>query len=281
MSGVQGEAFGINDECYKVSKPVLLEFFNTELALNVTKIEQCGTGAVYCQIVDKIYPGTFQLGGVKWNAKSEYEYMDNYKILNGAFRKNGIQKNLEVDKLAKCRLLDNTEMCQWIKKYFELHYSGQEYDPISRRNGQDLHYILGGNKISGPVKAGTKPAATTASYNRPATATQKPRPAGTTAKFGGAAKNNSAEVATLEKQVAELSSNNQILDKEREFYFSKLRLIEEMIQKNGLEALPVCDTVLKILYAGEDEEMDIDGTGNLVITAGGQTIVHKVEKDVI
>lgn len=61
--------------------------------------------------------------------------MDNYKILNTAFRKNGIQKNLEVDKLVKCRLLDNTEMCQWIKKYFEIHYSGQEYDPVSRRGG--------------------------------------------------------------------------------------------------------------------------------------------------
>ena len=29
------------------------------------------------------------------------------------------------------------------------------------------------------------------------------------------------------------------------------------------------ETVLKILYAGEDEGMDIDGNGDLVITAGG------------
>ena len=29
------------------------------------------------------------------------------------------------------------------------------------------------------------------------------------------------------------------------------------------------DTVLKILNAGEDEGMDIDGNGELVITAGG------------
>ena len=114
------------------------------------------------------------MGAVKWNAKSEYEYMDNYKILNNAFRKNGIQKNLEVDKLVKCRLLDNTEMCQWIKKYFELHYSGQEYDPVARRNGQDLHYILGGAKVAGPTRGGAKPTtsyASSSTQNRPPTAT--------------------------------------------------------------------------------------------------------------
>ena len=54
-----------------------------------------------------------------------------------------------------------------------------------------------------------------------------------------------------------------------------------MIQKNELENHPLCDTVLKILYAGEDEEMDIDASGNLVIRAGGQEIVHKVDKEAI
>ena len=39
--------------------------------------------------------------------------------------------------------------------------------------------------------------------------------------------------------------------------------------------------MLKILYAGEDEEMDIDATGNLVIRAGGQEIIHKVDKEAI
>lgn len=51
-----------------------------------------------------------------------------------------------------------------------------------------------------------------------------------------------------------------------------------MIQKNGFEEDPLGDTVLKILYAGEDEEMDINGDGNIVISAGGQTLVHKIEK---
>jgi len=193
--------------------------------------------------MDKIYPNTFNFGAVKWNAKFDYEYMENYKILNNAFVKNGVQKNLDVDKLVKCRLLDNTEMCQWIKKYYELHYTGNEYDPVGRRKGQDLHYILGGNKVAAPPKVSEKKptekigGGTTAPAMRPATGTgpktfAKAPTSGP--KFGGASAaaaitGGSASVSKLEQQVTELQNNNQILDKEREFYFSKLRLIEEML----------------------------------------------------
>ena len=52
-----------------------------------------------------------------------------------------------------------------------------------------------------------------------------------------------------------------------------------MIQKNGLDTHPDCDMILKILYAGEDENMDIAANGDLVIKAGGEEVVHKVKKD--
>ena len=51
-----------------------------------------------------------------------------------------------------------------------------------------------------------------------------------------------------------------------------------MIQKNGYEQDALGDTVLKILYAGEDEEMDINQEGDLIIKAGGQELIHKIEK---
>ena len=229
--------------------------------------------------MDKIFPGTFNFSAVKWGAKNEYEYVDNYRILNSCFRKNGVQKNLDIDKLVKCRLLDNTEMCQWIKKYFELHYSGQEYDPIARRNGQDLHYILGGAKVGAPSGGAKKSAAP---YRPPANNASTAVKTGTT-KFGGASGaaggKSKGEFDLLEKQVAELSNNNQILDKEREFYFGKLRLIEEMLQKNGVETHPLADSVLKILYAGEDEEMDVIANGDLIIKAGGQEIIHTMDTE--
>ena len=123
----------------------------------MSKIEQCATGAVYCMVIDKIYPGTFNMSKVNWQAKFDYQYMDNYKILNIAFKKNGIQKVLDVDKLIKAKYQDNLELCQWLKKYYDLHYSGTEYDPVARRNGVDMHYIMGGNKVAAPAKTAAKP----------------------------------------------------------------------------------------------------------------------------
>lgn len=51
------------------------------------------------------------------------------------------------------------------------------------------------------------------------------------AKAGGASGASKAEIEGLNNQIAELKVNNEVLDKEREFYFGKLRLIEEIIQK--------------------------------------------------
>lgn len=41
------------------SRTELLQWLNDLLQINYSKIEQCGTGGAYCQIMDSIY-GTFQ-----------------------------------------------------------------------------------------------------------------------------------------------------------------------------------------------------------------------------
>lgn len=99
----KNESYGITSGVYSVSRTVLLDWLNDILQLNITKIEQCATGAVYCQIIDCLYPGTFKMSGINWKAKQDFEYMDNYKILQNAFRKNGITKVLNVDMLIKAR----------------------------------------------------------------------------------------------------------------------------------------------------------------------------------
>lgn len=60
---------------------------------------------------------------------------------------------------------------QWLKRYFDLNYNGEEYDAVGKRKGQEFYYIGGGaqkagiSKPSGGVK---KPAASAASKPKPA-----------------------------------------------------------------------------------------------------------------
>lgn len=73
----------------------------------------------------------------------------------------------------------------------------------------------------------------------------------------------------MEDQVSELKMNNDTLDREREFYFGKLRDIEEMLQKRGLDQDPLGSEILKILYASEEEQVTVSDKGELTITQAG------------
>ena len=252
--------------------------------LQLAKIEQCATGAVYCAVLDALYPGTFPVKRVKWQAKHEHEFVENYKVLQQAFDKNGIKRHIDVAKLIKTRYLDNLEFCQWLKAYFDKNYNGEEYDALGRRNNQDLHYILGGGKVGAPPahKIRTQPTTTapratasgaSAAASSGAASSTGPRQtrvagAATGGIGGGAA--GGAKVKELEGTVQELRLQNDTLDKERDFYFTKLRDIEMLLQGRPMEPGPGHDLsqdILKILYAAEDEKVDVSATGELTITA--------------
>ena len=69
--------------------------------MRLAKIEQCATGAVYCCVLDALYPYSFGFGKVKWQCKNDYEFVENYKILQQAFDKNGIKRHIDVAKMIK------------------------------------------------------------------------------------------------------------------------------------------------------------------------------------
>ena len=59
------------------------------------------------------------------------------------------------------------------------------------------------------------------------------------------------------KQIDELKLQNSPLEKERDFYFRKLRDIEILLQARGGEQNedPIAQDILKILYASEEEKV--------------------------
>ncbi len=132
---MSGDSIGMMEGAFFVSRGDILAWLNDLLQLNLSKIEHCATGAVYCSVLDALYPGTVQVGKIKWNAKHDYEYVENYKVLQQAFAKNDIKRHIEVDKLTKAKYQDNLEFCQWLKRYFDINYNGQPYDALARRKG--------------------------------------------------------------------------------------------------------------------------------------------------
>ena len=85
---------------------------------------------------------------------------------------------------------------------------------------------------------------------------------------GGAGAIAAADTKALQAEVSDLKMNMDTLEKERDFYFAKLRDIEMLMQVNPSQANPLTENILKILYASEEEKVHIEEDGTLIITGG-------------
>merc|ERR1719342_120187 len=63
-----------------------------------------------------LFPGSIQVKKVKFNTKLEHECINNFKVLQVAFKKMNVDKIVPVDRLIKGRFQDNFEFLQWFKK---------------------------------------------------------------------------------------------------------------------------------------------------------------------
>jgi len=139
------------DSAYFVGRKELLEFFNDLLDLNLTKIEQTAPGGIACQLMDLIFPGSIPLSKINWAARSDYEFIQNYKLLQVAFTKQNVQRHIDVDKLIRAKYQDNLEWCQWLKAFYEQSGSapGEDYDARAVRErgkgGKQYNAQFGGS----------------------------------------------------------------------------------------------------------------------------------------
>mmetsp|Transcript_46298 Transcript_46298/g.84750 ORF Transcript_46298/g.84750 Transcript_46298/m.84750 type:complete len:270 (-) Transcript_46298:46-855(-) len=260
-------------EGFSVGRSELLAWVNNTFDLNVTKVEQCANGAVYCQVIDICHPGGITMKRVNWMARANHEAIPNYKILQQAFDRCRIDKHVEVDKLVRGKYQDNLEMLQWIKTYFDKVYAGAEYDGPSRRFGDLPEWVH--PKDGAPrrreqlnVSCATD---TDRSYsdampaNRDSRTSLARRPCSggseTGRTPGGSAHQRlKEETETLKEELVDYKITVDGLEKERDFYFQKLRDIEILCQ--ALEATPnphltverFVEDVQQILYAKDDEE---------------------------
>ncbi|KAI0687052.1 calponin homology domain-containing protein [Earliella scabrosa] len=231
------------------SRTELLAWLNDLLQINYTKVEQCGTGGAYCQVIDSIY-GDLPMNRVKMNAKHEYEFIANFKVLQNAFRSHKIEKPIPIEKLVKCKMQDNLEFLQWIKRFWDTNYGGQGYDPVARRRGAPA-------ETPATIAPLAPSSSRTAGGGLHAGATRAGGRTPVTGHRSGSTQPSEA-VQNLQAQIREMNAHLEGLEKERDFYFAKLRDIEIIIQQQ-LETLeaegkddPLLRDVQKILYSTEE-----------------------------
>ncbi|XP_043712402.1 microtubule-associated protein RP/EB family member 1C-like [Telopea speciosissima] len=252
---------GMMDSAYFVGRSEILSWINSTLHLNLSKVEEAASGAIQCQLMDVVHPAVVPMHKVNFDAKNEYEMIQNYKVLQDVFNKLKITKHIEVNKLVKGRPLDNLEFMQWMKRYCDSVNGGLQYNynPLERREA-----CKGGKEASkrtattqGSTKTSTAATKTQSSHNsrrndasavdssNPSIKTTRP-PSNGVAAFNGH--------PAYDEQITELKLSVDSLEKERDFYFAKLRDIEILCQCPEIEHLPIVGAVQSILYATNNNE---------------------------
>lgn len=169
--------------------------------------------------------------------------------------------------MVKGRFQDNFEFVQWFKKFFDANYDGKDYDPLAARDGLPLvasETKMHANMAAKAKQVVSKPAPAPA----PAKVIQKPvKPAmnnnskSSLHNTSNGSVNQNASVINVELQQENLrllTENNEMkitlegLEKERDFYFGKLRDIEVLCQEYEADNLPVLKKILEVLYATAD-----------------------------
>jgi len=163
-----------------------------------------------------------------------------------SFAKHQVDKSVPVEALVKCKMQDNLEFLQWTKRFWDQYYPGGDYDAVSRRKGQGMSAGASGGAAPRVAAAATTGAAR--------------RAAGGTTPSGGARLGVKAAPASaaLQAENTQLKETVVGLERERDFYFAKLRDIELLVQQ-ACEEDPELDkedglikNIQTILYSTEE-----------------------------
>lgn len=256
-----------------LSRHDMLAWVNDSLQLTYTKIEQLCTGVAYCQFMDMLFPGCILLRKVKFQARLEHEYINNFKVLQASFKRMNVDKIIPVEKLVKAKFQDNFEFLQWFKKFFDANYDGKVYDPHLARQGLEMSpapnpgdLIFHKPKKNPPVPGPQRTSPTAPKIMPPPQRAVTTTPASGMRRHPPYSRNggSDAEIMEINQQLMDLKLTVDGLEKERDFYFGKLRDIELICQGHENDNNPILNKIMDILYATEEgfappEEEDVEG----------------------
>ncbi|XP_047323235.1 microtubule-associated protein RP/EB family member 1C-like [Impatiens glandulifera] len=249
---------GMMDSAYFVGRTEILAWVNSTLHLSVSKVEEASSGAIYCQLLDSAHPGMVPMHKVNFDAKNEYDMIQNYKVLQDVFNKLKLTKHVDVNKLVKGRPLDNLEFMQWMKRYCDSVTDDgvlQNYNAQERREackgGKDVS-----KKSSAPQHQSSTKSSTATPRTRKNDSNQQQQPI--INNKPSKTNSNSSAGPAHDGQITELKLSVDSLEKERDFYFAKLRDIEIVCQSPEIENSPVVEAIKSILYATNVSESVVE-----------------------
>ena len=196
---------------------------------------------------------------VKMNAKTEVEFIHNFKILQTAFSKKKIDRYIDVDKLSKRSFQYNMEFLQFMKCYWDMHapngdgpQSGAFADAAVENNPPSVE------KPARAAKPAAEPAASAKGMSsgpkRAGAGPNQRQPAPKPASERGSLERKQRGAQQLALEVTELKLSVENLERERDFYYSKLREVEVLCQANEGNNVPFLQQVLDILYKTDDAD---------------------------
>ncbi|CAN0236281.1 unnamed protein product [Ascophyllum nodosum] len=286
-------SIGMMDPAYFVGRKEILEWLNGYLGLNLQKVEETCTGAVACQLIDSLFPGKVPMSKVNWEARTDADYIQNYKVLQSAFDRLHIEKHIDVQRLIRGKYMDNLEFMQWFKNFHDTTGAADGYDAADRRSrgkGGAKYGGSGTRRPTGPAATrSSRPAAAnshapTGTYSSSSTKASTKTNPGTTsgAGTGGVSSSSSsrapassiararaaparpaepdpqllAKVEELTQEREELIASVAAVEKERDFYFDKLRDVELLMQNHEQDSgeSELTKNAFKILYATDDDQ---------------------------
>lgn len=195
------------------------------------------------------FPGDVPMSRVKMNARHEYEFIANFKVLQNIFKAKKIDKVRTLDVAVRRDVLnvleahprrkaremqnavrstlpghsvirlscvrDNLEFLQWTKKFWDANYHGNGYDPVGRRRGAPTDTPVTIAPLAPTHRGGVGPSLSTAGGNRVGGRTPVSGHRSTSTQPNEA-------IQALQAQLKEMSTHMEGLEKERDFYFAKV-----------------------------------------------------------
>ena len=70
-------------------------------------------------MLDAAYPGSVTLQKVIYKASEEWQRITNLKMVQAILTKNGVDRFVDVERIARAKAQDNLEFLQWFKAWFD------------------------------------------------------------------------------------------------------------------------------------------------------------------